>query len=162
MPISSDSPSTYAKLMLRLWGSRLSMVPLIYTSSSEASRRSFSLSRKKDRRFDSSAISAFARAHASPKPTMPVTFNVPDRIPRSCPPPSICAVSCTRGFRRRTYSAPTPFGPYSLWPVKERMSMPSRSEEHTSELQSPDHLVCRLLLEKKKKEKNHKQLDKSN
>src|SRR5258708_18775758 len=28
-----------------------------------------------------------------------------------------------------------------------------RSEEHTSELQSPDHLVCRLLLEKKKK--NH-------
>src|SRR5258708_24959275 len=29
------------------------------------------------------------------------------------------------------------------WPVP-------RSEEHTSELQSPDHLVCRLLLEKKK------------
>src|SRR5258708_31365318 len=29
----------------------------------------------------------------------------------------------------------------------------TRSEEHTSELQSPDHLVCRLLLEKKK---NHK------
>src|SRR5438552_12616466 len=29
----------------------------------------------------------------------------------------------------------------------------TRSEEHTSELQSPDHLVCRLLLEKKKKSK---------
>src|SRR5438552_6033449 len=28
-----------------------------------------------------------------------------------------------------------------------------RSEEHTSELQSPDHLVCRLLLEKKKHNK---------
>src|SRR5438552_9812049 len=28
-----------------------------------------------------------------------------------------------------------------------------RSEEHTSELQSPDHLVCRLLLEKKKEAK---------
>src|SRR5438552_9408168 len=28
---------------------------------------------------------------------------------------------------------------------------PFRSEEHTSELQSPDHLVCRLLLEKKNK-----------
>ena len=28
-----------------------------------------------------------------------------------------------------------------------------RSEEHTSELQSPDHLVCRLLLEKKKEKK---------
>src|SRR5947208_13576692 len=31
-----------------------------------------------------------------------------------------------------------------------------RSEEHTSELQSPDHLVCRLLLEKKKKIKDNK------
>src|SRR5258708_14990332 len=30
-----------------------------------------------------------------------------------------------------------------------------RSEEHTSELQSPDHLVCRLLLEKKKTETTH-------
>src|SRR4051794_41669287 len=29
-----------------------------------------------------------------------------------------------------------------------------RSEEHTSELQSPVHLVCRLLLEKKKKKHN--------
>src|SRR5258708_26723637 len=29
-----------------------------------------------------------------------------------------------------------------------------RSEEHTSELQSPDHLVCRLLLEKKKTREN--------
>src|SRR5207244_6359884 len=33
---------------------------------------------------------------------------------------------------------------------------PVRSEEHTSELQSPDHLVCRLLLEKKKKKKEYK------
>src|SRR5258708_40215787 len=36
----------------------------------------------------------------------------------------------------------------------DRRSSPTprraRSEEHTSELQSPDHLVCRLLLEKKK------------
>src|SRR5258708_26384808 len=30
-------------------------------------------------------------------------------------------------------------------------SLTNRSEEHTSELQSPDHLVCRLLLEKKNK-----------
>src|SRR5947208_8038412 len=34
--------------------------------------------------------------------------------------------------------------------------VPFRSEEHTSELQSPDHLVCRLLLEKKKKQQNNK------
>src|SRR5947208_12661279 len=37
-------------------------------------------------------------------------------------------------------------GNFPLQPAETR-----RSEEHTSELQSPDHLVCRLLLEKKKK-----------
>src|SRR5258708_22286543 len=35
-----------------------------------------------------------------------------------------------------------------------RISLSVRSEEHTSELQSPDHLVCRLLLEKKKQIEN--------
>src|SRR5258708_28530694 len=41
-------------------------------------------------------------------------------------------------------------------PVNGRLTWEAgRSEEHTSELQSPDHLVCRLLLEKKKK-KHHK------
>src|SRR5574340_1343925 len=34
-----------------------------------------------------------------------------------------------------------------------RSKLPVRSEEHTSELQSPKDLVCRLLLEKKKKKK---------
>src|SRR5258708_27837522 len=34
---------------------------------------------------------------------------------------------------------------------RHRGPLVQRSEEHTSELQSPDHLVCRLLLEKKKK-----------
>src|SRR5258708_27247196 len=37
--------------------------------------------------------------------------------------------------------------------VEPPTSPKERSEEHTSELQSPDHLVCRLLLEKKKKTK---------
>src|SRR5947208_12983522 len=36
------------------------------------------------------------------------------------------------------------------WPKEEKIQVVYRSEEHTSELQSPDHLVCRLLLEKKK------------
>src|SRR5687768_18122936 len=36
----------------------------------------------------------------------------------------------------------------------------TRSEEHTSELQSRLHLVCRLLLEKKKKKKNKQQTNK--
>src|SRR5258708_39347149 len=35
-------------------------------------------------------------------------------------------------------------------PASGRAIARPRSEEHTSELQSPDHLVCRLLLEKKK------------
>src|SRR5258708_30101353 len=42
---------------------------------------------------------------------------------------------------------------HSLLCVKTYAGKPRvrlRSEEHTSELQSPDHLVCRLLLEKKK------------
>src|SRR5438876_7848328 len=37
------------------------------------------------------------------------------------------------------------------WRVPATLKSMSRSEEHTSELQSPVHLVCRLLLEKKKK-----------
>src|SRR5258708_14012490 len=40
-------------------------------------------------------------------------------------------------------------------PFGEAMARVTRSEEHTSELQSPDHLVCRLLLEKK----THKSYD---
>src|SRR2546422_3758437 len=52
--------------------------------------------------------------------------------------------------------APVPFpAPEAL--LAERVARAgSRSEEHTSELQSRLHLVCRLLLEKKKKK--HKQL----
>src|SRR5690348_18073133 len=39
---------------------------------------------------------------------------------------------------------------------ENRAKVLTRSEEHTSELQSPVHLVCRLLLEKKKKKKKKK------
>src|SRR5437762_5523961 len=42
--------------------------------------------------------------------------------------------------------------PYLMFiPDKDADDKPTRSEEHTSELQSPMYLVCRLLLEKKKK-----------
>src|SRR5258708_38568381 len=40
----------------------------------------------------------------------------------------------------------------------KRRRLENRSEEHTSELQSPDHLVCRLLLEKKKKRLSTKEI----
>src|SRR5690554_7049845 len=47
---------------------------------------------------------------------------------------------------------------YDIHTPKERLNISStRSEEHTSELQSRPHLVCRLLLEKKKKKKKNKQ-----
>src|SRR5258708_21445558 len=39
----------------------------------------------------------------------------------------------------------------NVWSILTPTQATERSEEHTSELQSPDHLVCRLLLEKKKK-----------
>src|SRR2546426_4734144 len=39
-------------------------------------------------------------------------------------------------------------------PTRRRRAATPRSEEHTSELQSPCNLVCRLLLEKKKKKNN--------
>src|SRR5215475_15784803 len=41
----------------------------------------------------------------------------------------------------------------SRWTFPGAGKRPSRSEEHTSELQSRENLVCRLLLEKKKKKK---------
>src|SRR5438552_14545963 len=48
-------------------------------------------------------------------------------------------------------------GEHLLGTLTEAVVVPeqNRSEEHTSELQSPDHLVCRLLLEKKKKKNTH-------
>src|SRR5437762_7327281 len=49
-----------------------------------------------------------------------------------------------RSFIARTLSAPS--GPTASGPPGHS----DRSEEHTSELQSPMYLVCRLLLEKKK------------
>src|SRR5256885_3496719 len=42
----------------------------------------------------------------------------------------------------------------------EPLAVVDRSEEHTSELQSPCNLVCRLLLEKKKKKKDNNNMSK--
>src|SRR5258708_31951200 len=54
-------------------------------------------------------------------------------------PSSCCQCHTIVGNAGRTVSA-----------VRADSTDAARSEEHTSELQSPDHLVCRLLLEKKK------------
>src|SRR5690554_7535961 len=52
-------------------------------------------------------------------------------------------------FGRMTHACITSAG--TATPTTLRLRLHSRSEEHTSELQSRPHLVCRLLLEKKKK-----------
>src|SRR5258708_24398256 len=46
------------------------------------------------------------------------------------------------------------FGLDKLRGAVRHLAQQRRSEEHTSELQSPDHLVCRLLLEKKNNDAN--------
>src|SRR3989442_15514261 len=56
-----------------------------------------------------------------------------------------------RGGRRARGSSVRGSGPRAGTPRGRK----SRSEEHTSELQSRPHLVCRLLLEKKKKKKRN-------
>src|SRR6266478_8853612 len=66
--------------------------------------------------------------------------------------------------RSRSYRAQIAGAGIRAWPVRghpvqqcdRRVRPPfgTRSEEHTSELQSQSNLVCRLLLEKKKKKKN--------
>src|SRR2546422_1891524 len=58
----------------------------------------------------------------------------------------------SRGRSRATLKASTSvFSPPSALDARQCSSCNVRSEEHTSELQSRLHLVCRLLLEKKKK-----------
>src|SRR5258708_15831512 len=72
------------------------------------------------------------------------------RPPRSTLFPYTTLFRSMTGWRNRVGVHPA--GPQAL---RQRLPAPvlrlsGRSEEHTSELQSPDHLVCRLLLEKKK------------
>src|SRR5258708_25949786 len=76
--------------------------------------------------------------------------------------PRISGMIATTGAERRDSSefVFSPKGKASIFLVDGQRCLfmpdstrflPGRSEEHTSELQSPDHLVCRLLLEKKKR-----------
>src|SRR5256885_9149002 len=69
-------------------------------------------------------------------------------------PPRSTLFPYTTLFRSHTYSQDSPNG-YQIvvnlgGGVKRTADLLVRSEEHTSELQSPCNLVCRLLLEKKK------------
>src|SRR3712207_7127852 len=57
----------------------------------------------------------------------------------------------TRSAARRRAAAPAPIRCTRASAAGRRCTAETRSEEHTSELQSRQYLVCRLLLEKKKK-----------
>src|SRR5699024_12692257 len=93
----------------------------------------------------------------NPSLLLPPPFVLPSPIP---PPPSSTLFPYTTLFRSRRRSSPrtSPWScpcsasssPSSPAPADSASQPPSRSEEHTSELQSRFDLVCRLLLEKKK------------
>src|SRR5437870_7385697 len=77
-------------------------------------------------------------------------------------PPRSTLFPYTTLFRSYAWRSPRPAcRPGSCRGCRSRSRIPAcgpfRSEEHTSELQSRGHLVCRLLLEKKKKIKKGKQ-----
>src|SRR3712207_7285620 len=74
------------------------------------------------------------------------------RRPAAAAAPAATALPRTSSFTRARTTAPSPA-------VAARNGSRARSEEHTSELQSRQYLVCRLLLEKKKIQK-HTHVDK--
>src|SRR5437867_10651266 len=80
-------------------------------------------------------------------------------------PPRSTLFPYTTLFRSRQASPTahvTKSAPPFLIVQGDRDPLALRSEEHTSELQSPYDLVCRLLLEKKKQNQHHKKQDKNN
>src|SRR5437867_10255178 len=82
-------------------------------------------------------------ASSPPHPDAPHRVVTPPRRPVHYAPPTQQWLDFLAGLLVQTVQA-------------ERASADrTRSEEHTSELQSPYDLVCRLLLEKKKKEQKH-------
>src|SRR2546422_8455820 len=68
---------------------------------------------------------------------------------------------CTSYFTWGIPGVMSPNGPTTFSGSPGSTVLPSRSEEHTSELQSRLHLVCRLLLEKKKKDLNTREKDRA-
>src|SRR5256885_3283450 len=73
-------------------------------------------------------------------------------------PPRSTLFPYTTLFRSKAVTAPPAPGCHACTKGAHRAcpcSVAERSEEHTSELQSPCNLVCRLLLEKKKKNTNY-------
>src|SRR5688500_19921498 len=91
------------------------------------------------------------------------TLSLHDALPISKNPSASVLTACFVPFTVTVATTPSPF---SLT-IRPRTSMGGgngsvrrvRSEEHTSELQSPCNLVCRLLLEKKNKKCNYMNIE---
>src|SRR5438445_1989269 len=73
------------------------------------------------------------------------TLSLHDALPISC----LCHMRCLPSHVLQSASV--------VLPPRRELPKQTRSEEHTSELQSRQYLVCRLLLEKKKKKTNKSQ-----
>src|SRR6266487_3168228 len=86
-------------------------------------------------------VAAASRRNASTPGRYRLVVNTSDETP-------LASTASTTASAASTVSAT------GLSSSRCRPARAARSEEHTSELQSPVHLVCRLLLEKKKKLKN--------
>src|SRR3712207_6870458 len=80
------------------------------------------------------------------------TLSLHDALPISGGRRAVAAPERLRRLRRAR--APGRLLGSSRWRRLRRVRGGGRSEEHTSELQSRQYLVCRLLLEKKKKKQN--------
>src|SRR5439155_18155197 len=90
-----------------------------------------------------------------PPPTQFYTLSLHDALPIStCGSTARSRTRCTPFTAARSSSSPTSgstgCGSATTPPWWRPSRIQYRSEEHTSELQSRGHLVCRLLLEKKK------------
>src|SRR5207248_9334530 len=81
-----------------------------------------------------------------PSPPFPYTTLFRSHADQRSPEPRLSNPTNETSQSRPSWAAPTP----AVGAVSARPRL-ARSEEHTSELQSPYDLVCRLLLEKKKK-----------
>src|SRR5258708_25173638 len=75
------------------------------------------------------------------------TLSLHDALPIY--PDVIAELRHTPGYKKVKYSARRMVSRFMEPALAGDKRVTIRSEEHTSELQSPDHLVCRLLLEKK-------------
>src|SRR5690606_39763875 len=94
-----------------------------------------------------------------PAPTEIYTLSLHDALPISRPGLPLEPIGPPKWRPAHIHS-----GPASYWSSSSRRTSQAvtlkngfglRSEEHTSELQSRENLVCRLLLEKKKKHRTH-------